>query len=162
MARQKRDPKTVELAKTILESYNLESVGDIQEALKDIFVPLFEQMLQGEMTSHLGYDIHSKQEKETNNRRNGFGSKKVKTSFGEVPIDVARDREVTFEPELIKKRERDVSAIKSKVLSMYARGIFQRDIKLRRQRFATLHLVLVNIEPLVSSCFIAKTNYVVE
>lgn len=128
MARQKRDSKTVELAKTILESYNPESVGDLQEALKDIFGSLFEQMLQGEMTHHLGYDSHSKQEKETNNRRNGFGSKKIKTSFGEIPIDVPRDREATFEPELIKKRERDVSAIESKVLSMYARGMSQRDI----------------------------------
>lgn len=128
MARQKRDPKTVKLAKTILESYSPENVDDMQDALKDIFGPLFEQMLQGEMTHHLGYDIHSKQEKETNNRRNGFGSKKVKTSFGEVPIDIPRDREATFEPELIKKRERDVSAIESKVLSMYARGMSQRDI----------------------------------
>lgn len=100
----------------------------MQDALKDIFGSLFEQMLQGEMTHHLGYDIHSKQEKETNNRRNGFGSKKIKTSFGEVPIDVPGDREATFELELIKKRERDVSAIGSKVLSRYARGMSQRDI----------------------------------
>lgn len=63
MARQKKDPKTVELAKTILENNTPENVDDMQEALKDIFGPLFEQMLQGERTHHLGYDMHSKQEK---------------------------------------------------------------------------------------------------
>lgn len=59
-------------------------------------------MLQGEITHLLGFDIHSKQEKETNNRRNGFGSKKVKTSFGEVPIDLPRDREASLNQNLLR------------------------------------------------------------
>ncbi|WP_165623735.1 IS256 family transposase, partial [Enterococcus faecium] len=84
--------------------------------------------LQGELNNHLGYDAHSKEPKEHDNRRNGYGTKTLKTSFGEVAIDVPRDREASFEPELIPKRKRDVSDIEGKVLSMYARGMSQRDI----------------------------------
>ena len=100
----------------------------MQDALKEVFGPLFEKMLQGELNNHLGYDAHSKEPKEHDNRRNGYGNKTLKTSFGEVAIDVPRDRGASFEPELIPKRKRDVSDIEGKVLSMYARGMSQRDI----------------------------------
>ncbi|WP_326931574.1 IS256 family transposase [Enterococcus avium] len=128
MARKKRNPDAEKLAQSILNAYQPESVDDMQDALKDVFGPLFEKMLQGELNNHLGYDAHSKEPKEHDNRRNGYGNKTLKTSFGEVAIDVPRDREASFEPELIPKRKRDVSDIEGKVLSMYARGMSQRDI----------------------------------
>ncbi|HAQ2062942.1 TPA: IS256 family transposase [Enterococcus faecium] len=128
MARKKRNPDAEKLAESILNAYQPESVDDMQDALKDVFGPLFEKMLQGELNNHLGYDAHSKEPKEHDNRRNGYGTKTLKTSFGEVAIDVPRDREASFEPELIPKRKRDVSDIEGKVLSMYARGMSQRDI----------------------------------
>ncbi|EFR68409.1 hypothetical protein HMPREF1367_02671, partial [Enterococcus faecium ERV38] len=125
MARKKRNPDAEKLAESILNAYQPESVDDMQDALKDVFGPLFEKMLQGELNNHLGYDAHSKEPKEHDNRRNGYGTKTLKTSFGEVAIDVPRDREASFEPELIPKRKRDVSDIEGKVLSMYARGMSQ-------------------------------------
>ena len=128
MARKKRNPDAEKLAESILNDYQPESVDDMQDALKEVFGPLFEKMLQGELNNHLGYDAHSKEPKEHDNRRNGYGNKTLKTSFGEVAIDVPRDREASFEPELIPKRKRDVSDIEGKVLSMYARGMSQRDI----------------------------------
>lgn len=128
MSGKKRDPKKNELAQKILDAYQPESVEDMQEALKDIFDPLFETMLKSEMNHHLGYDSNSKDAQPTDNRRNGYGSKKVKTSYGEIDIDVPRDRDASFEPELIKKRQTDVSSIENKVLAMYARGMSQRDI----------------------------------
>ena len=128
MARKKRNPDAEKLAESILNAYQPESVDDMQDALKEVFGPLFEKMLQGELNNHLGYDAHSKEPKEHDNRRNGYGNKTLKTSFGEVAIDVPRDREASFEPELIPKRKRDVSDIEGKVLSMYARGMSQRDI----------------------------------
>ena len=128
MARKKRNPDAEKLAESILNAYQPESVDDMQDALKDVFGPLFEKVLQGELNNHLGYDAHSKEPKEHDNRRNGYGNKTLKTSFGEVAIDVPRDREASFEPELIPKRKRDVSDIEGKVLSMYARGMSQRDI----------------------------------
>ena len=128
MARKKRNSDAEKLAESILNAYQPESVDDMQDALKEVFGPLFEKMLQGELNNYLGYDAHSKEPKEHDNRRNGYGNKTLKTSFGEVAIDVPRDREASFEPELIPKRKRDVSDIEGKVLSMYARGMSQRDI----------------------------------
>lgn len=129
MARKKKELKANELlARQIIEQYQPETVADMQNALKDIFGPMFETMLQGEMSQHLGYENNERREKETTNRRNGYTKKNVKTSAGEVEIQVPRDREASFEPELIPKRQRDVSAIEDKVLSMYAKGLSQRDI----------------------------------
>ena len=129
MARKKKELKANELlARQIIEQYQPETVADMQNALKDIFGPMFETMLQGEMSQHLGYENNERREKETTNRRNGYTKKNVKTSAGEVEIQVPRDREASFEPKLIPKRQRDVSAIEDKVLSMYAKGLSQRDI----------------------------------
>ena len=128
MAKIKRNPAAEEIANKILENYNPESVEDMQDALKEIFGPMFEGLLKGELNHHLGYEENSKQHKETSNRRNGSTPKTLKTSMGEVPINSPRDRDSTFEPVLIPKRVKDVSAIENKVLAMYARGMSQRDI----------------------------------
>ena len=89
---------------------------------------MFEAMLQGEMNSHLGYGSDDHGAKSTDNRRNGYTNKKVRTSAGEVEIKVPRDRDSSFEPQLVPKRQKDVSEIEEKVLAMYARGMSQRDI----------------------------------
>ncbi len=112
MARIKRDPEKVKLAEAVLAKYQPETVEDMQDALKDIFGPMFEAMLKGEMSGHLGFQSNDHQEKKTTNRRNGYTEKRVKTSAGEVEINVPRDREASFEPELIAKRQRDVSGVK--------------------------------------------------
>ena len=116
------------LAKQIIEQYKPKSVADMQDALKDIFGPMFEAMLQGEMNNHLGYESNDHGIKTTDNRRNGYTNKKVKTSAGEVDIKVPRDRDSSFEPQLIPKRQKDVSEIEEKILAMYAKGMSQRDI----------------------------------
>jgi transposase-like protein len=128
MTKIKRDKKSVDLANRIIEEYQPESVEDMQNALKDIFGPMFETMLKGEMNHHLGYESNDKAEKESPNRRNGYGKKTLRTSSGEVEITTPRDRDGSFEPQLISKRQKDVSAIEDKVISMYARGMSQRDI----------------------------------
>lgn len=128
MARKKRDPKSVELANRIIAEYAPESVEDMENALKDVFGPMFEAMLQGEMNNHLGYSSNDKSDKTTENRRNGYGYKILNTTKGNIEINVPRDRDASFEPQLIKKRQRDVSEIEDKVISMYAKGMSQRDI----------------------------------
>lgn len=128
MTRKKRNKKSVKLAQSIIETYQPESVEDIQNALKDIFGPMFEAMLQEELNHHLGYNPHEKSEKPTTNRRNGYGQKQLKTSMGEVSIQTPRDRDGSFEPTLIPKRKKDISEIEGKILAMYARGMSQRDI----------------------------------
>ena len=125
--RSKNEKKNV-LVNAILEAYQPETAEDVQDALKDIFGPMFEAMLQGEMNNHLGYENNSKEKKETNNRRNGYINKDVKTSMGEMNIKVPRDRDGSFEPQIIPKRTKDISDIDRKVISMYAKGMSQRDI----------------------------------
>lgn len=124
----KRNPKAEEIAKAILEAYGPESKEDVNDALKEIFGPMFEAMLQGEMDSHLGYENNNHQPKDTENRRNGYTSKTLKSTYGEIPIQVPRDRDGSFEPLVVSKRQKDVSSIEDKVLAMYARGMSQRDI----------------------------------
>lgn len=128
MARIKRDPKTVALAQAIIDQYDPQNSGDIDDALKDLFGPIFESFLQGEMNNHLGYENNDKDEKSTSNRRNGYGKKTLKSTKGEIDIDVPRDRDASFEPQIIGKRQKDISGIEDKVLAMYARGMSQRDI----------------------------------
>ena len=126
--RNNQNTKGAEIAKLILERYQPESKEDVQNALKDIFGPMLEAMLQGEMDNHLGYEANDHGSKRTDNRRNGYSKKAVKTSYGEIPVSVPRDRESTFEPQVIPKRIKDISGIEDKVLSMYAKGMSQRDI----------------------------------
>lgn len=128
MTKPKRNPISKEIANQIIENYDIENAQDIDEALKDIFGPIFEAMLQGEMNNHLGYQSNSKDFKNTENRRNGYGKKTLKTTKGNIEIEVPRDRDSSFEPQLIKKRQTDISDMESKVIAMYARGMSQRDI----------------------------------
>lgn len=128
MARKKESTRGENLAKQIIEQYKPKSVADMQDALKDIFGSMFEAMLQGEMNNHLGYESNDHGIKTTDNWRNGYTNKKVKTSAGEVDIKVPRDRDSSFKTQLTPKRQKDVSEIEEKVLAMYAIGISQRDI----------------------------------
>lgn len=124
----KRNPAAEAVAQAIIDNYQPESVEDMQSAIKDIFGPMIESMLQGEMSAHLGYETNDHGYKDTVNRRNGYTDKTLKTSYGDVPVSVPRDRDGSFDPKVVPKRSRDVSGIEDKVLSMYARGMSQRDI----------------------------------
>ena len=124
----KRNPAAEAVAKAIIENYQPETVADMQDAIRDIFGPMFESMLQGEMDNHLGYESNDHGYKETANRRNGYTDKSIRTSMGEVDIRTPRDRDGSFEPQIVPKRSKDVSEIEDKVLAMYARGMSQRDI----------------------------------
>ena len=116
------------IAKAILEQYKPKNQEEMQDALKDIFGPMFEAMLQGEMDDHLGYESNDRGAKGTENRRNGYTDKTVKMTMGDIEIRTPRDRDASFEPQLNPKRSKDVSGIEDKVLAMYARGMSQRDI----------------------------------
>ena len=128
MAKKRESTPGENLAKQIIEQYKPKSVADMQDALKDIFGSMFEAMLQGEMNNHLGYESNDHGIKTTDNWRNGYTNKKVKTSAGEVDIKVPRDRDSSFKTQLTPKRQKDVSEIEEKVLAMYAIGMSQRDI----------------------------------
>lgn len=88
-----------------------------------------EKMLEGELDSHLGYQKHDKQAKDTSNSRNGYGEKTVKTEHGELSIKVPRDREASFEPQILPKRSKLSEGIEKLVISLYAKGMSNSDIE---------------------------------
>ena len=98
-------------------------------ALQLILKKTMESMLQEEMSDHLGYKPRDLKSKSTSNSRNGTYKKKVKTSAGQVELDIPRDREGTYEPKAIPKYKNTCSDLESKVISMYAKGMTTRDIE---------------------------------
>ena len=86
-----------------------------------------EKMLEGELDGHLGYDRH--EQTGVNNARNGYGKKKIKTSFGESQIRVPRDRDASFNPIIVPKRESMVEGIEEVIVSLYAKGMSVSDIE---------------------------------
>ena len=126
--KNKRNEVGRAIAQSIIEQYQPQNAQDMQNAIKDIFGPMFEAMLQGEMDDHLGYESNDHGYKATSNRRNGYTNKTLKTTMGDIDIQSPRDRDGSFEPQIVPKRSRDVSGIEDKVLAMYAKGMSQRDI----------------------------------
>lgn len=130
MPRKAKAAPTVQeqIASTIIKEYQPQSFQEASDIIKSIFGPVLEQMLQGELDSHLGYTSGSHAEKTTENRRNGYSEKTVKSSQGELDLRIPRDRLGTFEPQAVPKGSRDISDIENKILRMYGQGMSQRDI----------------------------------
>ncbi len=87
-----------------------------------------EAALNGEMNHHLGYDKNAPTGHHSGNSRNGYSTKKLKGDHGEVDIQTPRDRNASFEPRLIKKRQSRITGMDDQILSLYARGMSTRDI----------------------------------
>jgi len=90
---------------------------------------MLEQMLQKEMDEHLGYEKHSPEGHLSGNNRNGRGKKTVKSNYGDIELEVPRDRNSEFEPIAVKKRQRSIGSFDDKIISMYAKGMTTRDIQ---------------------------------
>ena len=100
---------------------------ELESFLSQLHKRGIEQMLEGELDHHLGYDKHTKSDQ--SNARNGYGSKKIKTDFGETRIDVPRDREGSFDPVIVPKRKSMAEGVESLVVSLYAKGMSNADIE---------------------------------
>ena len=110
----------------LLDEYDIQTAEDIQEALKDLLGGTIKEMMEAEMDDHLGYS--KSQRSESDDYRNGYKSKRVNSSYGSMEIDVPQDRRSTFEPQIVKKRQKDISDIDQKIISMYAKGMTTRQI----------------------------------
>lgn len=98
-------------------------------AMKKLIAKSLEQMLESELTEHLGYEKHSPAGRNSGNSRNGKTYKTLKNDNGEIEITVPRDRNGEFDPIIIKKYERTIVPIEDKIISMYAKGMTTRDIQ---------------------------------
>jgi transposase-like protein len=126
MARKKLSTGREQVVNALLENYDIKSAEDIQEALKDLLGDALKKMLEVEMDEHLGYE--KGQKSLSTNSRNGHKDKKVRSQYGEVGLSVPQDRESSFEPVVVPKRQKDISRIEQQIISMYARGLSTRQI----------------------------------
>ncbi|MBU5257607.1 IS256 family transposase [Tissierella praeacuta] len=117
-----------EVLRNMISDGNLKTAGDLHSYLKDMFKDALQEMLEAELEAELGYSKGDRQNKQTDNRRNGYTEKTVKTQYGEMKLEVPRDRNGEFEPVVVPKNKRDISGIEEKVISLYAKGMTTRDI----------------------------------
>ena len=118
-----------QIVQQLLQEYDIQSAEDIQEALKDLLGSTLKGMMEAEMDDHLGYEKSERVDRdEFTNYRNGTKKKLINSSYGSMEIDVPQDRESTFEPQVVKKRQKDISTIDQKIISMYAKGMTTRQI----------------------------------
>ncbi len=110
----------------LLQEYDIETAEDIQDALKDLLGGTIKEMMEAEMDDHLGYQ--KSERSDSDDYRNGYKSKRVNSSYGSMDIDVPQDRKSTFEPQIVKKRQKDISDIDQKIIPMYAKGMTTRQI----------------------------------
>ena len=110
----------------LLQEYDTVTAEDIQDALKDLLGGTIKEMMEAEMDEHLGYG--KSERSDSDDYRNGYKTKRVNSSYGSMEIDVPQDRKSTFEPQVVKKRQKDISDIDQKIISMYAKGMTTRQI----------------------------------
>jgi len=116
------DALSVELAKKI------KSEQDIAALSRQLLKLTVEQALNAELDAHLGYAKHAREGHGTGNSRNGYSTKTLKGDVGEVEIQTPRDRQGSFEPQLIGKGQTRLSEFDEQILTLYAKGMSVRDI----------------------------------
>ena len=133
MAKEKKPVHRVQMTegkrniiRQLLEEYDIKTAEDIQDALKDLLGGTIKEMMEAEMDEHLGYE--KSERSDNDDYRNGYKSKRVNSSYGSMEIEVPQDRKSTFQPKIVKKRQKDISDIDQKIISMYAKGMTTRQI----------------------------------
>lgn len=133
MTRRKITPERREQRKkllALLQDAGINDVAGVQELFKEMVGTVLENGLEGELDEELGYSKYDYRSKDTDNSRNGYSEKTLKTSLGDLELAVARDRKGEFTPQLVKKNQTTLSGdIEEKILSMYAKGMTTGDIE---------------------------------
>lgn len=107
---------------------SIKTEKDLAALSKQLLKLTVERAMHAELDEHLGYEKHDKATKEINNSRNGYSSKTIKGSFGEVDIETPRDRQSSFEPQIIRKGQTRITGMDEQILALYAKGMTTRDI----------------------------------
>ena len=116
MARKEKiSEERKKLIQEFIKSNDLKTAGDIQEAIKDLFKDTIQEMLNAELTEHLGYEKNEYTEN-NENYRNGYSQKTVHSTEGDITLNVPRDRQGTFDPIVVEKGQKDISSIEENSL----------------------------------------------
>ena len=128
MEKQKKERRAE--MREILQQLDIKDMGDINELFKEMVGTVLENGLESELDEELGYSKYDYKNRETDNYRNGHSKKRVRSSYGDVEIEVPRDRNGEFEPTIVKRHQTTLSGdIEEKIISMYAKGMTQSDIE---------------------------------
>ena len=127
MARKRRlNENKKNIIASLIEEYDIQTAADVQEALKDLLGGTIQEMMEAELDNHLGYKSYERSDNP--DYRNGTKSKTLRSTVGEIPIAVPKDRDGDFEPKVVPKYKKDISDIESKVISLSAKGLTTRQI----------------------------------
>ena len=135
MARRNESPQKAAMRKMMQEylksnDISIKNGTDVNAIMRDMMSVILEGTLNEEMEEELGYSKYDYKNKQTNNSRNGYSQKTMHTSYGDMEIDIPRDRNGEFEPQIIKKYQNTLSQdMEEKILSMYAKGMTTGDIE---------------------------------
>ena len=122
-----------ETIQELIRSRNFTSTTDIMEAIKDMFKDVLQEVMEAELDTELGYDKQARRSDSdvddlSKNYRNGYSKKTIKTQLGKVEVNIPRDRNGEYEPQIIGKYNRNADGMEEKIISLYAAGMTTRDI----------------------------------
>ena len=124
---------TKDQLKDVLELYNIKTTEDSHSAVKDLMREILQSTLDTERYTTPGYKKYDTTQKQTDNIRNGYCNKGLKSSLGEINIDIPRDRHGEHKPQIIGKGQSDISSIEDRIISIYGSGVSTRDINKHMQ-----------------------------
>lgn len=126
---QESMPNVEEVQRELSTAKSMDDFFGKEGIFSRLFAHTIEEMLEAEMSEHLGYEPYEVKGRNTGNSRNGRYSKKLRTSSGENTIQVPRDRNGEFEPQVVKKQVANTNELEDKIIGMYAKGMSVRDIQ---------------------------------
>ena len=112
------------LIQGLFEGYDIQTADYIQDARKELLSGTIREIMESEMDDHLGYEKYERLDE--SNFRDGTKTKRVRSKYGEFEVDIPQDRDSTFDPKVLPKRQKDISSIDDKIISMYAKGMTTR------------------------------------
>lgn len=118
-----------EQLRELIKEKHLVTADDVQNMLKEMFAETLQEMLEAELDTELGYPKNGSSPEGGSNRRNGHTKKNVRSQYGDLELDIPRDREGDFEPAVVKKHQKEVTGIEEQILGLYAKGVSVRDIQ---------------------------------
>jgi len=122
-------PSAERIAEELAQVKSMDDFFGKDGVLAHLFANTLETMLEAELSEHLGYERYEAKGRNSGNSRNGYYAKKVRTSGGEQSIQVPRDRQGEFEPQVLKRYEHNTNELEDKIIGMYAKGMSVRDIQ---------------------------------
>ena len=117
------------LLRQLIEERGIRDMEGVHSLVKELTSGLIQEIMDAELEESLGYSKYDYRNKKTQNSRNGHYKKTVKSSQGEVELNIPRDRQGEYEPQIVPKHERDISSIEDKILFLYSQGTSTRDIE---------------------------------